>query len=713
MSPLPRGSGATSRRARALAVLLCGSLVVVACTEDDGGPAPAPDVPMEVILPDVAEPSEDVPAAPDVETDLLSTVEIDPDAPGDAPSDDTSEVGPDTEDDAGPIGDVAGDAGGADTQAQDTAADDAGGDTSDTSSDVVLIDAPDGSSDEDASDEPCTPGEPCTLEVSWDCVEGICTSLQTCAPTPIPGCCTKDLDCTSLDPPSACATFTCVNNLCTPEAIPGCCTTVADCSDNEPCTLDQCPQPGALCVHCPAGCPCPDTPPAFSTGFDEGFFALGWIISDANLGDEVGWHVSERRWLRPPYAAYIGDADCGTYSNAPLDGACEPLPLPGEGGTKITSTLKTPSIPLLYQPGGHVVLFWVWSEVDPLTTGGPGETDVLSVRVQDAFTQESWPLTSSLAVGKNTDGAWAMLGADLSPWTGLNVRLQFHFDTLQNLDNLHEGVYIDDIQVVPRCVGGCCTSDVECQGLALEDGCSQAKCIELDGGAGNVCAAVPTKPGELCQSCSDDGECSDGNPCTADSCSEAGTCEHAVFCCFEENAFATSFEESLTDFYVGDSNPDDGVGWKLTGQSAALGFSSAWIADEATSTYESGETVDVSLTTPTFNLPASSEVAGTLGLAFWLNLSTEWDGQQYSNPAGIDRLSVSVVQGPVATEVWSSDAVGGSTDGTWQPIEIELAQWAEAPIQIRFSFKSGDAVNNAFVGPIIDAIKVGRICPLE
>ena len=291
--------------------------------------------------------------------------------------------------------------------------------------------------------------------------------------------------------------------------------------------------------------------------------------------------------------------------------------------------------------------------------------------------------------------------------------LHFHFDTLQNLDNLHEGVYIDDIQVVPRCVGGCCTSDVECQGLPLEDGCSQAKCIELDGGAGNVCAAVPTKPGELCQPCSDDAECSDGNPCTADTCSEAGTCEYAVFCCFEENAFATSFEEPLTDFYVGDSNPNDGVGWKLTGQSAALGFSSAWIADEATSTYDTGETVDVSLTTPTFNLPANSEVAGTLGLAFWLNLSTEWDGQQYSNPAGIDRLSVSVVQGPVSTEVWSSDAIGGSTGGIWQPIEVELGQWAEAPIQIRFSFKSGDAVNNAFVGPIIDAIKVGRICPLE
>ena len=267
--------------------------------------------------------------------------------------------------------------------------------------------------------------------------------------------------------------------------------------------------------------------------------------------------------------------------------------------------------------------------------------------------------------------------------------------------------------MVPRCVGGCCSSDIECAGLPIEDGCSQARCVELEGGAGTVCAAVPTKPGELCEPCGTDEACADGNPCTTDVCSEQGICEHAVFCCFEESAFASSFEDPISDFTIGDSNPADGVGWKVTTQSAAVGLSSAWIADEATSSYESDSAIDVSLTTPTLTLPASSDLGGVLGLAFWLNLSTEWDGQQYLNPAGVDRLSVSVVQGPTSTEVWSSDEIGGSTEGTWQPVEVNLEAWAEAPVQLRFSFKSADAINNAYVGPLIDALKVGRICPLE
>ena len=708
MTKTRRGSSSAIGRARALVVLLCVIPTLASCAEESPTGSLEDTVEAETSGPDgttefdVSETTTDVyeetSTADEGSVDAaIADVVDDLPSPQDAPPTDSlvSDISADTD---AALTDVTTDgAAGADS-------------STDTSVEEVALDSDTG---EEVTDEPCTPGEPCTLELGWDCVEGICTSLSTCAPTPIPGCCVSDADCSSLDPPNACASFTCVNTVCIPQQVPGCCTSIEDCSDNEPCTLDQCPQAGALCVHCPAGCPCPQTPPAYTTGFNEGYFALGWIVSDSNLGDDVGWHVSERRWLRPPYAAYMGDADCGTYSNAPLDGACEPLPLPGEGGTKITSTLKTPSIPLLSQPGGHVLLFWLWSEVDPLTTGGPGESDVLSVRVQNALTQESWPLTSSLAVGKNTGGSWAMLGADLSPWTGLNVRLQFHFDTLQNLDNLHEGVYVDDIQVVPRCVGGCCSSDIDCGGLPLTDGCSQAKCIDLEGGAGTVCAEVPTKPGEACQPCGLDAECADGNPCTTDTCSDEGICEHAVFCCFEENAFATSFEEPIDDFYLGDSNPEDTVGWKVTNQSAALGFSSAWIADETSGTYESDAPIDVSLTTPSFTLPASSEVGGALGLAFWLNLSTEWDGQQYSNPAGIDRLSVSVVQGPVSTEVWSSDALGGSTNGSWEPIEIDLEPWSQAPIQVRFAFKTADSVNNAFMGPIIDALKVGRICPLD
>jgi hypothetical protein len=46
-------------------------------------------------------------------------------------------------------------------------------------------------------------------------------------------------------------------------------------------------------------------------------------------------------------------------------------------------------------------------------------------------------------------------------------------------------------------------------------------------------------------------------------------------------------------------------------------------------------------------------------------------------------------------------------------VEIELEAWAQAPIQIRFVFKTTDGVNNGFMGPLLDALKVGRICPID
>jgi len=306
-----------------------------------------------------------------------------------------------------------------------------------------------------------------------------------------------------------------------------------------------------------------------------------------------------------------------------------------------------------------------------------------------------------------------MLAADLSPWEGKNVRLRFSFDTLHNLDNQYEGVYIDDVQVVPRCVGGCCQTDDDCAQLAVPNGCSEARCIDLAGGAGPVCAVVPTMPGAACEPCDVDVQCADENPCTTDTCGASGVCEHAVFCCFEESTFTASFEDGIEPLTTGDSNPDDGVFWKVVGGDSVLGIKSVWIANEASGNYASDEPVDVSLTTPTFFLPELSPLDGGLGLSFWLRLSTEWDGQLYMNPAGIDRLTVHVVQGPISTMVWSSDEIGGSTDATWTPVELSLDPWSGAPIQVRFVFRTVDTASNDYEGPVLDAIKAGRVCPLE
>ena len=564
----------------------------------------------------------------------------------------------------------------------------------------------------------CPPGATCALDAPQTCHYGVCNNAGACVSTQIPGCCTGDDDCAGVLPIHPCDVIACQSSVCTATRSPGCCAEATECDDGLACTEDVCTGIGGRCVLCPETCQCPLATPLFASGFAGGTLqGLGFTVSDEQPSDDVTWQVDDARFVRPPSAAYLGDPTCRTYFSGTLGPECQPL---ADDGARVRASLFTPSLALPDVPAGHVALWWVLADVEPPETGGPGEPDVLRVTVEPLANAESWPVTSTMDIGKSTSGAWRLMATDLSPWRGTSLQLRFTFDTLDGGDNHHEGVYLDELEVVPRCHGGCCETDADCADLPAGP-CDTARCVALTDGGGAVCAVLPTAPGTLCQACASDAACEDDNPCTADTCGDGGTCSHASFCCFEAVVSQAGFEAGLQSWFVDDAQPADPVTWQWTDATAVEGERSAWLGDPTTGTYDSpdtdgdgeGERVRASLASAGVTMPPGPAPGDGAALAarFWLRLSTEWDGAAlYDNPLGVDRLVLEVIAGPTQTEVWSSDDVGGSTGGLWMPIEVDLTPWADQGVQLRFTFDTMDGLANDFGGPHLDDLRIGRFC---
>jgi hypothetical protein len=559
----------------------------------------------------------------------------------------------------------------------------------------------------------CPAGTLCGLQKPEPCVEGRCNSLGDCIATPILGCCASDVDCSGMVPGNACEVFRCDQASCTPVNRPGCCSTTDDCDDDVTCTTDLClGGPGGQCSHCPVGCDCPDTAPLQVVHFDgPTLLSDGFGINDQQF-DSVSWRLSSRRAISPPTSAWLGHSDCPTYFSGTLGFDCQPSAEGSLNSGPVTVELVGPGITLPESPGGVIASFWLWSDVEVLASGGADERDVLTVMVHDLLTDVTWPVTSSLAVGKSTGGAWQQMALDLSPWRGSTVSLRFLFDTLDSQDNHHEGIYLDDLRITPRCASGCCDVDADCPQDSSADVCLLRRCVTLADGSGGTCLDVPSLPGEGCVACADDAACVDDNPCTEDVCDPGGVCQHVSFCCLEVSTYAAGFEDGLAAWYVSDEQPQDTVTWTTSEDSASEGSWAAWLGDPLTGTYATGGAVKATLQSAQVALPEGTQEDGEAAVRFALSLSTEWDGFPYDNPSGIDRLSLELVaSGQDVVEIWSSDAVSGSTNGTWLEVMVPLEPWAGQSVQFRFVFDSGDGDRNDYAGPRIDDLRVGQVCP--
>jgi len=668
------------------------------------------------------EPPADVPlvALPDAVGDGLVDAEVS-DARGDATEAEVAEVGTIGDSDAGTDG-VPNDgppADGLDLEVADASNLDTVVDAAtDTSTDAPSTpDASDAEVDTAGSDvigTVCvTPGDPCIPEITVICQEGRCNEELECENVQIEGCCYFDKDC-DLSQSQGCFDMRCIQQNCTLLTIPGCCDAGVSCADGQTCTTESCI--AGRCQRCPTDdCTCAANPVLTQQGFgsvttlnEAGFFA-----TDYNSGDNVMWSVDSERWSRPPGALYLGDPLCRTYFNGALGADCQPVIPDGSDAGPVRLLLYTPSINLTAgvasSGAGKVALFSLWSDVEDVA--GPADAITITVdEISGAFV--SWPVASTADAEKDTDGQWRVVAIDLAPFEGKVIRMKLDFDTIDGLDNLHEGVYLDDWQVVDRCAGGgCCQTDADCTPLS-DDPCLAARCVTMLDGGGNVCATVAANPGEPCQTCSTAVDCEDGNPCTEDVCTPAGICQSTTFCCFEQSVFTASFDDgNLVGWSLFDDQVNDNVQWQPSSLEAVDGTAALWCGDAASGTYETGGPVTTTARTPAFTLPETLEGPGVIAAEFWVNLETEWPGGGYDNPLGIDRLSASLVTSNGSVELWSSDAIGGTTGGSWVPVNLDLSLWAGNEVQLEFRFDTVDGSANAFAGPFIDQLVVGRTCP--
>jgi len=525
------------------------------------------------------------------------------------------------------------------------------------------------------------------------CWEGRCNEREACVLAPIPRCCRADADCAPEEAATACEEPRCVASRCALARVPGCC------ADGGACALGACDETAGRCAACPEVA-CPGSAPILQQRFDAGPWPMS--VTDYQAADQVGWSIDARRWAAGGAAGYLGNARCRTYYGGALDAACEPLNDGEQDSARVQVITRTSFFAL---PASEPVIatLWVWAEVEPLLGLGPGEPDLLRVRVEPADGGPSWLVATTLDVGKSTGGAWRPMLLDLAPWAGTTLRLAFELDTLDGELNRFEGVWLDELVVVRACAdGGCCASDLDCP----EEACRVGRCVPATSGTGGRCAMGPRTPNATCTACASDDACDDDDPCTTDRC-ELGRCAHDAFCCLERDVLVHDVAlQGTAGLVVIDGDASDGVTWM--GYAGTLAF-----VDPLSGTYASrppGKPVSGHVTTPTFIVPLTG--AG-VGLDVALTLSTEWDlwaGASFDNPAGLDRLVVSVVDGALVAPVWTSDTIAGTTDGALVVVRIDLEPWRGRAIQVRLAFASGDADQNDFAGPRVSRIAAGIRC---
>lgn len=583
--------------------------------------------------------------------------------------------------------------------------------------------APDDTATPDDALVECPPDTPCTVSgYVPPCYEGRCNARGTCALTRVAGCCLSDADCPPGLEARPCEASLCLSRVCTVLPLPGCCPDAAACDDGLASTVDLCLPDTARCSHCPSPCPASPPPgdpadPILERRFDTEapLSALGFSILDQQPGDQVTWHRSTRRFAAGSGALHLANPRCQTYYGGALGADCAPTAEGQQDSQRVSVTLLSPFFTLPATTPA-MVTFLVFSRVEPALGRGDAEPDVLRVRVEP-LSNPSWPVASTLDLGKSTD--WAPLAVDLAPWRGQVVRLRFEFDTFDGEDNLYEGVWLDELVVRATCTaGGCCQSDLDC--AAPVSDCARARCLPFAQGSGRACAELPAIPGLGCRTCASSGDCDDADPCTLDSCElpastspdALGTCANARFCCLERELFASTFDTSLAPWSTPPPPTPTAPRWQVRA-------GRAWFGDAMTGTYASPAEAPArgTLTSPLIPLPQVASAEATppqrLLLTFSLELSTEWDlvpAADFSNPTGLDQLTLELLDGALVTRLWTSDQLAGSTRSLTLPLTFDLTPWRGRTVTLRFTFDSGDGTANAFAGPFIDDLRLTLSC---
>ncbi len=271
----------------------------------------------------------------------------------------------------------------------------------------------------------------CTMQAKLNgtkCDDGLfCTTQDTCDGT---GKCLSGLKlkCEGAPP---CGQGTCDEAVdqCVVVYPPQCCvTTSINCDDGISCSKDYCSASTAgtpgQCMHDLQTTCC--NPLAYTSAFDKGLLN-GLEIVNSTGSTLWGWQLRNQSPIAntPPGALYYGDAKANNFAFS---------------GVASKGTATTPPMNL---PAGTVVTFSVFFDTE---AGNGYDKFQVSAVTQEGKKYLIWEKTG----GTDQLNVWLKIKAPIETVAG-TLRIEFLFDTTDNVNNATKGVFLDDITVNVKC----------------------------------------------------------------------------------------------------------------------------------------------------------------------------------------------------------------------------------------------------------------------
>jgi hypothetical protein len=168
--------------------------------------------------------------------------------------------------------------------------------------------------------------------------------------------------------------------------------------------------------------------PFSTTDFEGAPPQDGYTVNNTirGTGASAGlWHISTRRGTQtghsPIHSFYYGSETTGTYDT----------------GAANAGSITSPVISL---PSGTV--FFSFNYV--LQTEASASFDTANVQIStDNF--KTFTTVASRSTNLPNTATWAPFSADVSAFAGRDMQVRFVFDTIDAIDNAHEGWYVDDV----------------------------------------------------------------------------------------------------------------------------------------------------------------------------------------------------------------------------------------------------------------------------
>ena len=333
------------------------------------------------------------------------------------------------------------------------------------------------------------------------------------------GCCNADVDCEDDNP---CTIDECpgLESMCNNTWIEGCCLDNAGCDDGDPCTDDMCTTEGGVCVHteicCESDDDCDDGDDVCTDDVCVDDFCQ--FIPTGAEGCCVP--VIYENDFEGDLDGWIIDNSSGTYgwqlSTAKAVSGSQSLAYTDAGGTSYGNSnqgsILSPELELPNQPGLSLS-FQLWYEIESCCD----DFDLSVVHYGGTTHIANYAGTGA--------AAWQLVAFDADEYKGQTVQLLMEFSCDGSFN--YDGVFVDDLMLTQDC----CSDDADC-----DDGnpCTADSCP----GINKLCVFEP-----IPDCCETDADCDDGNPCTVDSCPDVDN-----LCLFEP----------IVDCCITDADCDDG-----------------------------------------------------------------------------------------------------------------------------------------------------------